>query len=147
MTIVYGRPYSKDPKAPTTIRKVWGTLVPWDKVWRMGSDEATLMITQQPLMFGDTLVPAGAYSLDMLPTENGASKFIINKALGQWGIPYSADLQKQELARIDMKKDDLPVQVDEFTMTVGADAAAGGGVITLAWETTKYTIPFTVAKP
>src|SRR5476649_1042865 len=43
MVIVYGRPYSKDPHSDT-IRKIWGGLVPWGKVWRTGADEATLMI-------------------------------------------------------------------------------------------------------
>src|SRR4051812_19260841 len=45
VTIYYGRPYSKDPRS-SEIRKVWGTLVPWDQAWRMGSDEATTLVTQ-----------------------------------------------------------------------------------------------------
>src|SRR4051812_3887704 len=46
--ISYGRPYSKDPKTGE-IRKIWGTLVPWGKAWRMGSDEATILLTQKNL--------------------------------------------------------------------------------------------------
>ncbi|HEY2140363.1 MAG TPA: DUF2911 domain-containing protein, partial [Chthoniobacterales bacterium] len=44
ITIVYGRPYSKDPKSGEK-RKIWGTLVPYNKVWRMGADEATILTT------------------------------------------------------------------------------------------------------
>src|SRR5688572_2907416 len=62
VTITYGRPYSKDPKSGE-IRKVWGTLVPWEKAYRLGSDEATLLLTQQPLVIGETTIPAGAYTL------------------------------------------------------------------------------------
>jgi len=40
VTIVYGRPYSKDPKTGE-VRKIWGKLVPFGKVWRTGADEAT----------------------------------------------------------------------------------------------------------
>jgi hypothetical protein len=144
VTIVYGRPFSKDPKTGT-IRKIWGTLVPWGKVWRAGSDEATMLITQQPIVIGDLTVPAGAYTLDMLPDETGTSKLIINKALGQWGIPYTPDLEKQELARVDLKKDAIDKQVDEFTMAV--QATATGGVIKLTWELTQYSVEFTVKKP
>ena len=43
LMIVYGRPYSKDPRSGE-IRKIWGGLVPWGEVWRMGADEATLEI-------------------------------------------------------------------------------------------------------
>jgi len=47
VTIVYGRPYTKDPKTGES-RKIWGGLVPYGKIWRTGADEATLLITQKP---------------------------------------------------------------------------------------------------
>src|SRR5262245_24503848 len=37
--VVYGRPNTKDPRSGE-MRKIWGTLVPFDKIWRTGSDEA-----------------------------------------------------------------------------------------------------------
>ena len=48
VTITYGRPYSIKP-GTTEVRKIWGGLVPWGKADRMGSDEATLLLTQQSL--------------------------------------------------------------------------------------------------
>jgi len=144
VTVTYGRPFSKDPKTGE-IRKIWGTLVPWGKVWRAGSDEATTLITQQPIVIGDTTIPAGAYTLCMLPDEKGTSKLIINKAVGQWGIPYTPDLEKQELGRFDLKKDAIDKQVDQFTIAV--ENTPTGGVIKLTWETTQFSLPFTVKKP
>ncbi|UCG87136.1 MAG: DUF2911 domain-containing protein [Gemmatimonadota bacterium] len=44
------------------IRTSWGGVVPWGERWRFGADEATLMITQRPLMFGSLEIPAGASS-------------------------------------------------------------------------------------
>src|SRR5437588_874066 len=58
VSVVYGRPYSKDPKSGEA-RKVWCTLVPYGKVWRMGADEATLMTTEKPIEMGGTTIPAG----------------------------------------------------------------------------------------
>jgi len=144
VTITYGRPYSKDPKDASgkTIRKIWGTLVPWGKVWRMGSDEATTLLTQQPLDIGGTTVPAGVYTLCMFPDDKGTTKLIINKQTGQWGIPYTPAIQANELARVDMKKDPLNTQVDEFTIALVTDAASGGGVLKAYWETTQYSVPF-----
>src|SRR5262245_44719844 len=46
VTVTYGRPFTKHPKSGE-VRKIWGGLVPYGKAWRMGSDEATLLITQQ----------------------------------------------------------------------------------------------------
>src|SRR3954467_3407211 len=68
VTVVYGRPYTKDPKSGDP-RKIWGGLVPFGKVWRTGADEATLLITQQPIPMGDTTIPAGAYTLYTLPND------------------------------------------------------------------------------
>src|SRR5437588_10473542 len=84
VTIVYGRPYSKDPKSGAT-RKIWGGVVPYGKVWRTGADEATLLTTTQPLDIGGTSVPAGTYSLYTQPEESGTAKLIVNKQTGQWG--------------------------------------------------------------
>jgi hypothetical protein len=141
VTIVYGRPYTKNPRTGEA-RKIWGGLVPYDRVWRMGADEATLLITQKPLMIGGTTVPAGAYTLFLLPRESGATQLIINKQLGQWGLQYS---EKEDLARVDMKKDTLTSPVDQFTMAVEKNSA-GGGTLVLKWETTEFSVPFTVVK-
>jgi len=71
--IVYGRPYTKKPGTSEN-RKIWGGLVPYGKVWRTGADEATLLVTQKPIVFGETTVPAGAYTLWTLPNEDGTAK-------------------------------------------------------------------------
>src|SRR6187401_1232758 len=62
VTVTYGRPFTKHPKTGE-VRKIWGGLVPYGKAWRMGSDEATLLITQEPIEIGGVAVPAGAYTL------------------------------------------------------------------------------------
>lgn len=139
VTIVYGRPYTKNPRTGEE-RKIWGGLVPYGRVWRLGADESTLLITQKPLAFGDTTVPAGAYSLYMLPEENGASKLIINKQIGQWGTQYD---EGQDLARVDMKKETFEKNVPQLTMAITKNPE-GGGILKVMWETTQYSIPFTV---
>jgi len=141
VTLVYSRPFTKDPKTGAA-RKIWGGLVPFGEVWRLGANEATLLLTQQPITIGGTTVPAGAYSLYFLPVENGTSKLIINKQLGQWGSQYD---EKQDLARIDVKKAAPAASVDQFTMGVAKDPA-GGGVLTIAWENQEFSVPYSLKK-
>ena len=141
VTIVYGRPYTKNPKTGEA-RKIWGGLVPYGKVWRTGADEATMLITQKPMSIGETTVPAGAYTLYTLPKEDGSAKLIINKQLGQWGTQYH---EGQDLARVDLKKEALDTPVDQFTMSVGKNPS-GGGLIKLMWENTQFSVPFTAQK-
>src|SRR5688572_22731161 len=139
VTITYGRPLTKDPKSGEP-RKIWGGLVPWDKAWRLGSDEATLLITQAPLQIGDTTIPAGAYTLYMVPSENGAAKLAFSTNLGKWGVPVD---ETHDLARVDLAANVLPDSVDQLTITVENDPA-GGGLLKIAWEKTQYSVRFTV---
>lgn len=139
MTIVYGRPYTKDPKSGEA-RKIWGTLVPYGKVWRMGADEATLLTTKQPIQIGGKTIAAGTYSLYMLPEESGA-KLIVNKQTGQWGTKYDAS---QDLARVDLQKTNVDQAADQFTIAI--EDTKDGGVLKMTWEKTQYSAPFTVAK-
>jgi hypothetical protein len=148
VTVVYGRPYTKDPKSGEP-RKIWGGLVPFGKVWRTGADEATLLITQQDLQMGETTIPAGAYTLWTLPNEDGTAKLVINKQVGQWGQDYK-DPKKvydeaKDLARVDLKKEATEKPVDQFTMSVGKNPS-GGGILKMMWEETQYSIPYTVKK-
>jgi len=140
VTITYGRPYSKDPKSGDA-REIWGSLVPYGKVWRAGADEATLLITQKPLLMGGVTIPAGAYSLFFQPEANDSAKLVVNKQIGHWGTQYDAT---QDLARIDAMKEPLSLPVDQFLIAL--DKKDGGGVIKLSWAATQYSIPFTVQK-
>lgn len=140
VTIYYGRPFSKDPKTGE-LRKIWGGLVPYGRVWRLGADEATLLLTQQPIMIGSTEIPAGAHSLFMLPDESGASKLIINNQIGQWGLQYD---EKQDFARVDLVKTSVDPQVDQLTMALESNPS-GGGIIKITWEKTQFSVAFTNA--
>jgi hypothetical protein len=144
VTVTYGRPYTTKP-GTTDVRKIWGGLVPYGEVWRTGADEATLLITQKPINLGGATVPAGAYSLWVLPQEQGPTKLIINKQIGQWGVGPGSYDEKNDLARLDLKKDALDKSVDQFTMAV-AKGESGGGVLKLSWENTQFSVPFTVQK-
>jgi len=136
VTVTYGRPYAKG-------RKVWGQLVPWNQPWRLGSDEATTFLTQQPLTIGDKTLAAGIYTLYLVPSENEATKLAFSSALGGWGIPV---VTNADVARFDLKKETLPAAVEQLTLAVKPDAATGGGTLTIAWETTQFSLPFTVKK-
>lgn len=140
--VVYGRPYTKDPKTGA-LRKIWGELVPYGKPWRTGADEATLLITQQPIELGGKLLPAGAYSLYTLPAADGTAQLLVSKLIGQWGAsPYD---ERQEFARIALRRDTLAAPLDQFTMALEKNPG-GGGVLKLAWETTQFSADYTVKK-
>lgn len=139
LKLVYGRPYSKNPKSDE-VRKIWGSLVPYGKAWRLGANEATQITTAKTIVMGDATIPAGTYSLYLVPQESGPTKLAISKKTGQWGIPVD---ETQDLARVDMKKSALDKQIDQFTMGIEKNPA-GGGTLKLAWEKTEFSVAFTV---
>jgi len=78
ITISYSSPAVKD-------RKIWGELVPYGKIWRAGANEATIFETDKAIKVEGKELPAGKYSLYVLPTETEWT-IIFNAHVGQWGI-------------------------------------------------------------
>jgi Protein of unknown function (DUF2911) len=124
VSVTYGRPYTKDPSTGAA-RAIWGGIVHWDSPYRLGADEATTFVTQEPIMVGSALVPAGAYTLYEIPSESGTSKLAISTNVGEWGVPVEVT---HDLAR-----------VDQLTLAIEKDAD-GGGILKIMWETTQYSV-------
>jgi hypothetical protein len=80
-----------------------------------------------------------------LPNEDGTAKLIINKQVGQWGVGPNSYDEKNDLARVDLKKGPLDNPLDQFTVAV-AKNPAGGGLLKMSWENTQFSVPFTVQK-
>lgn len=66
-------------------RDVWGALVPYDKAWRGGADEATIFTTDKDLTIQGKKLPAGSYTVFVVPTKDQWT-YIFNSQTGQWGI-------------------------------------------------------------
>src|SRR3989441_132660 len=116
-------------------RVIFGNVVPWNKVWRTGANEATVLETSGELSVAGTKVPAGKYSLWTIPGPAGW-KLIINRNTGQWGTDYDA---QYDLARLDMKVESLRQPVEQFTIAIEPSGQAG--VLKLEWEKTRASVP------
>ena len=87
ISIDYGSPSVKD-------RKIWGALVPFNKIWRAGANEATTFETDKDLFVEGKKLPAGKYSLFIIPNEKKCV-VIFNKKAKQWGAyNYDKDLDQ-----------------------------------------------------
>lgn len=129
VTVKYARPAMRG-------RRIFGHIVPWDRVWRTGANEATLFATTADLVMGGTTIPAGTYTLWTIPAPNGW-QLIINKNTGQWGTDYRA---AHDLARLAMAVQTLARPVERFTIAV--EPRGAGGVLRLEWEQTRASVEF-----
>lgn len=66
-------------------RKIWGSLVPYNKIWRTGANPVTTFQTSKDIKIEGKTLRAGKYSLFTTPGEK-EWKIIFNSQTGQWGI-------------------------------------------------------------
>ncbi len=129
ITVTYGRPYKKG-------REIFGGLVPLDKVWRTGADEATTLETDRDLMLGGEHVPAGKYSLYTIPSTEKWT-LIVNKVSEQWGTRYD---EAEDLVRVEMAVAEAAEMTEQLTIGIEAGEAPNG-TLSIVWDKTVATLP------
>jgi hypothetical protein len=132
MTITYSRPGVKG-------RKIWGTLVPYNEVWRTGANEATTIAFSNDVMVNGQKLPAGTYSLHTIPVQNGDWTLIFNSVANQWGS-FSYDQAKDALR---VKATPVPAAMHEWFTFEVPDVTTDSARVLMAWE--NVAVPFTVA--
>lgn len=88
VTLEYGRPSVKG-------RAIWGGLVPYDRIWRTGADEATTFAVNADALVEGQVLPAGVYSLFTIPGEEEWT-VVFNTVSEQWGA-FNYDESKDAL--------------------------------------------------
>ena len=120
ITITYCRPGVK-------MRKIWGDIVPYNKVWRTGANESTRIQFTTDVTINGLKVPAGIYSIYTIPTEDEWT-VIINKAL-VWGLEYYPE---KDLMRFKVKPQKGPfTERLLFTMPELSDSSC---TVVMNWE-------------
>src|SRR5688572_20070107 len=134
LLVDYGRPSKRR-------REIFGSLVPYDALWRTGANEATHFRTDRDLTIGTIRVPRGTYTLWTIPARDGWT-LIVNRQTGQWGTDYD---KTQDLGRTQMKVAPLSEPVEQFTIAI-EPARNGSRVLAMRWDTTQATVPIRVGK-
>lgn len=129
LTIDYSRPAVRG-------RQIWGNIVPWDAVWRLGADMATHFTTDTDLTIGETAVPAGRYTLWMYPSET-APKLIISRAVNVFGTNYDPS---KDFARIPLTRRNGVEPAERLSLTV-AD-----GALRIRWADVEWSAPVKLSR-
>lgn len=121
-------------------RKIWGALVPWNKQWMAGADEATTLTTSAPIVLGapgnSLTVPAGDHTLFAMPSEDHFL-LLVNNQTFQFHTQYDAS---KDLGRVKMSLTTLEQPVELLRWEIVA--SPGGGVLKFAWSDREYSVPF-----
>ena len=137
VTIVldYGQPHLRGRALHTD------SLVPYDKPWRTGANDATTLTTGVDIVLGGASLSAGKYALYTIPSR-GDWKLIIQKFAGQTA-EYKPDL---DVARVDLRKRTLTEPVESLTMWLIPSTAPGKGQgeLRLTWGTSLLSTSWSV---
>ena len=125
--ISYGQPSKRD-------RVVFGTLVPYNEVWRAGANEATEITFAKDATFGGKDVKAGTYSLFVIPTEKEWT-IILNSELKQWGSYGYDKIKAKNVAEVKVAVKSLEAVVEALTYTTDDTN------VTISWDKTSVSVP------
>ena len=132
--IEYSRPGAKG-------RVIFGDLIPFGQMWRLGANENTKITTSEALIIGKDTLNAGTYGLFAKPGPTNWELYFYAD-YSNWGLPEPWDPKKVVLqASAVVQK----TQNFQENLAISLDALTNnGGTLLICWENTKVSLPFSL---
>lgn len=127
--VIYSRPQRDN-------RTIFGELIEYNKVWRLGANEATEIEFFKDVTIAGKKLTKGRYTLYAIPTESKWT-VIINKDTDSWGA-FIYD-QKKDVLRTDIAVQKLPEPIEPFSMSFSKSEK--GADLIIAWEQVSVSLP------
>ena len=118
ITIDYGQPHARG-------REIFGGLVPYGEVWRLGANWATRLTLDFDVRFGALDVPRGEYTLFLLPRA-GDGELIVSRQTRQWGTDYDPS---HDFGRAPLRRRTLAEAARSLAITLEPDLPAEAGAV------------------
>jgi hypothetical protein len=134
LEIFYNRPSKRE-------RVIFGGLVPYNKVWRTGANEATTFETNKSLNIDGNSLAAGKYTLWTIPNDS-VWKVIFNKKQYPWGVDETMNAMREaefDAVSVDIIPLIIKNTVEQFT--VAFDNSTDNLSLTMAWDNTLIVVP------
>jgi hypothetical protein len=120
-------------------REIFGSLVPYGKLWRTGANAVTKIKFSHPVTLGDKEIPAGEYALFTIPAADEWTIIISKDAKVQSAADYK---QENDAARITAKPEPNPVTIETFTIGL-ADVKGASATLNFLWDKTRVPVKLT----
>jgi hypothetical protein len=130
--VIYSRPQKNG-------RIIFGDLVEYGKVWRMGANEATEIEFYKNAKIDGKKVAKGRYTLYAIPNTDNWT-LILNKDLDTWGA-FKYDEQK-DLLRVTVPVEKLNEAVEALAITF--EKSDIGCTLVIAWDNIKARLPIEI---
>ncbi len=133
VTLEYSRPSMKG-------RKVFGNLVPFDKMWRTGANKNTIISFSNDVVVSGKKLKAGAYAIFTKPGKSSWEVVFYNDT-ENWGTPQKWDNSKA--VTVSVKPMTLPNKVETYTMTF-SNLTNNSAILNVLWENTMVGVKIDV---
>ena len=127
--VIYSRPQKDN-------RVVFGELIEYNIIWRLGANEATEIEVFRDVKIGGKKLLKGRYTLYAIPTSTQWT-IIFNKDTDIWGA-FKYDAKKDAL-RVDVPVTKLTEVVEAFT--VNFNKTATGAELQISWDDVSVLLP------
>lgn len=127
--VIYSRPQKSG-------RVIFGELVEYGKVWRLGANEATELDLFKHAWIGNKKIPKGRYTLFAIPYDTRWT-IIINKETDVWG-DFKYD-PKKDLVRVEVPVERNNEITEAFSMIF--EKTTNGANLIIAWDNTRVALP------
>jgi hypothetical protein len=131
--VIYSRPQRDN-------RVIFGELIEYNKVWRLGANEATEIEFYKDVTIAGKKLLKGRYTLYAIPTETKWT-IIVNKDTDTWGA-FIYD-QKKDVMRTDVPVKTVSTPVEDFSMEF--TPRDKGANLVIAWENVSVSLPIDIA--
>ncbi|KIX21522.1 asparagine synthetase B [Flavobacterium sp. 316] len=131
--ILYSRPLKKE-------REIFGKVVKFNEAWRIGANESTEILFMTDVIFGETKVKAGRYTLIAIPTEKEWT-IKLNTENDGWGN-YSYDKSK-DIASVTVPTSSSDKEIEALSITM-YEKSKNVVHIKIGWDNTIAEIPVTL---
>lgn len=121
-------------------RLIWGAVVPYDKVWRGGANEATTVEFSTDVNIEGQTLRAGKYALFFIPGEKEWT-VIFNKKTDQWGAYTYNEALDEVRFTVEPKMNE---GLQERLIYTIHDMKMDMGYIKLSWEKMRLYLRFKV---
>ena len=132
MRVIYSRPQVDN-------RVIFGDLVEYDKVWRLGANESTEIELFRDAVIGGKKIAKGRYTIYAIPTESKWT-IILNRDTDSWGA-FVYD-PKKDILRTDVPVQNLSEKVEDFSMYFNKTST--GASLVIAWDMVSVTLPILI---
>ncbi len=132
-TITYSRPSVRE-------RKIFGDLIAYDKVWRLGANENTKISFDDNVYIQGKEILAGTYAMYAAPGKKAWTIYLY-KEHNNWGLPSTWDDTKVAF-KGEFELESLS-HTEVFTMNF-TGLKSDGGTLQIAWEGVLVSIPFSL---